>query len=67
MTWVEWLPGHDSGYGTRMTRHIDFDGIENFPRFRGLRDTQHGRPPARGLLYRSANHAYASRFWTLSR
>ena len=42
-----------------MTRHIDFDGIENFRDFGGY-DTAHGRPVKRGLLYRSANHAYAS-------
>ncbi len=42
-----------------MTRHIDFDGIENFRDFGGY-DTRHGRPLKRGLLYRSANHAYAS-------
>lgn len=42
-----------------MTRHIDFDGIENFRDFGGY-DTVHGRPLRRGLLYRSANHAYAS-------
>lgn len=42
-----------------MTRHIDFDGIENFRDFGGY-DTVHGRPLKSGLLYRSANHAYAS-------
>jgi len=42
-----------------MTRHIDFDGIENFRDFGGY-DTAHGRPLKRGLLYRSANHAYAT-------
>jgi protein tyrosine/serine phosphatase len=42
-----------------MTRHIDFEGIENFRDFGGY-DTAHGRPVARGLLYRSANHAYAT-------
>ena len=42
-----------------MTRHIDFDGIENFRDFGGY-DTVHGRPLKRGLLYRSANHAYAT-------
>jgi protein-tyrosine phosphatase len=42
-----------------MTRHIDFDGIENFRDFGGY-DTASGRPVKRGLLYRSANHAYAS-------
>ena len=41
------------------TRHIDFDGIENFRDFGGY-DTASGRPVKRGLLYRSANHAYAS-------
>ena len=42
-----------------MTRHIDFEGIENFRDFGGY-DTAHGRPLKRGLLYRSANHAYAT-------
>ena len=42
-----------------MTRHIDFEGIENFRDFGGY-DTRHGRPMKRGVLYRSANHAYAS-------
>jgi len=42
-----------------MTRHIDFDGIENFRDFGGY-DTARGRPMKRGLLYRSANHAYAT-------
>ncbi len=42
-----------------MTRHIDFDGIENFRDFGGY-DTASGRRVKRGLLYRSANHAYAS-------
>lgn len=42
-----------------MTRHIDFDGIENFRDFGGY-DTAHGRPLKRGLLYRSANHAHAT-------
>jgi protein tyrosine/serine phosphatase len=42
-----------------MTRHIDFDGIENFRDFGGY-ETSHGRPLRTGLLYRSANHAYAS-------
>jgi protein tyrosine/serine phosphatase len=42
-----------------MTRHIDFDGIENFRDFGGY-DTAYGRPLKRELLYRSANHAYAS-------
>ena len=42
-----------------MTRHIDFDGIENFRDFGGY-DTVSGRPVKRQVLYRSANHAYAS-------
>ncbi|MDB5449644.1 MAG: protein tyrosine/serine phosphatase [Phenylobacterium sp.] len=42
-----------------MTRHIDFEGIDNFRDFGGY-DTAHGRPLKRGLLYRSANHAYAT-------
>jgi protein tyrosine/serine phosphatase len=42
-----------------MSRHIDFEGIENFRDFGGY-DTRHGRPLKRGLLYRSANHAYAT-------
>jgi protein tyrosine/serine phosphatase len=42
-----------------MTRHIDFEGIENFRDFGGY-DTRQGRPLKRGLLYRSANHAYAT-------
>jgi protein-tyrosine phosphatase len=42
-----------------MTRHIDFEGIENFRDFGGY-DTSFGRPLKRGLLYRSANHAYAT-------
>ncbi len=42
-----------------MTRHIDFEGIENFRDFGGY-DTVSGRPLKRGLLYRSANHAYAT-------
>ena len=42
-----------------MTRHIDFDGIDNFRDFGGY-DTAFGRPLKRGLLYRSANHAYAT-------
>lgn len=42
-----------------MSRHIDFEGIENFRDFGGY-DTGHGRPLRRGLLYRSANHAYAT-------
>ena len=43
----------------RMIRHIDFDGIENFRDFGGY-DTVSGRKVKSGLLYRSANHAYAS-------
>ena len=42
-----------------MIRHIDFEGIENFRDFGGY-DTAHGRPLKSGLLYRSANHAYAT-------
>jgi protein tyrosine/serine phosphatase len=42
-----------------MTRHIDFDGIENFRDFGGY-DTACGRGLKLGLLYRSANHAYAT-------
>jgi protein-tyrosine phosphatase len=42
-----------------MTRHIDFEGIENFRDFGGY-DTRFGRPMKTGLLYRSANHAYAT-------
>ena len=42
-----------------MSRHIDFEGIENFRDFGGY-DTVHGRPLKHGLLYRSANHAYAT-------
>ena len=42
-----------------MTRHIDFEGIENFRDFGGY-DTKFGRPLKTGLLYRSANHAYAT-------
>ncbi len=42
-----------------MTRHIDFDGIENFRDFGGY-PAAGGRSLRRGLLYRSANHAYAT-------
>jgi protein tyrosine/serine phosphatase len=42
-----------------MTRHMDFDGIENFRDFGGY-DAAGGRAVKRGLLYRSANHAYAT-------
>ena len=42
-----------------MTRHIDFEGIENFRDFGGY-DTRFGRPLKSGVLYRSANHAYAT-------
>jgi protein tyrosine/serine phosphatase len=42
-----------------MSRHIDFEGIENFRDFGGY-DTASGRPLKQGLLYRSANHAYAT-------
>ncbi len=42
-----------------MSRHIDFEGIENFRDFGGY-DTASGRPLKRGVLFRSANHAYAT-------
>jgi protein tyrosine/serine phosphatase len=42
-----------------MTRHLDFDGIENFRDFGGYA-TACGRGVRRGLLYRSANHHYAT-------
>jgi protein tyrosine/serine phosphatase len=42
-----------------MSRHIDFEGIENFRDFGGY-DTASGRRLKPGLLYRSANHAYAT-------
>lgn len=42
-----------------MTRHIDFEGVENFRDFGGY-DTACGRGLRRGLLYRSANHARAT-------
>ena len=42
-----------------MTRHIDFEGIENFRDFGGY-GTECGRGVRRGLLYRSANHHYAT-------
>jgi protein tyrosine/serine phosphatase len=42
-----------------MDRHIDFEGIENFRDFGGYA-TADGRELKRGLLYRSANHAYAT-------
>jgi protein tyrosine/serine phosphatase len=42
-----------------MTRHIDFEGIENFRDFGGYA-TASGRELKRGVLYRSANHAYAT-------
>ncbi|MDB5436699.1 MAG: protein tyrosine/serine phosphatase, partial [Phenylobacterium sp.] len=42
-----------------MTRHMDFDGIENFRDFGGY-DTASGRAVKREVLYRSANHAYAT-------
>ena len=42
-----------------MTRHIDFEGIENFRDFGGY-ETASGRSVKRELLYRSANHAYAT-------
>lgn len=42
-----------------MTRHIDFEGIENFRDFGGY-DTASGRGLKRGVLYRSANHSRAT-------
>jgi protein-tyrosine phosphatase len=42
-----------------MSRHIDFEGIENFRDFGGY-DTACGRGLKTGRLYRSANHAYAT-------
>jgi protein-tyrosine phosphatase len=42
-----------------MTRHIDFEGIENFRDFGGYA-TACGRGVRTGVLYRSANHAYAT-------
>ena len=42
-----------------MTRHIDFEGIENFRDFGGYA-TASGQTVRHELLYRSANHAYAS-------
>lgn len=42
-----------------MTRIIAFDGIENFRDFGGY-DTACGRGVKAGVLYRSANHAYAT-------
>lgn len=42
-----------------MTRHIDFEGIENFRDFGGY-DTACGRGVKAGVLFRSANHAYAT-------
>jgi protein tyrosine/serine phosphatase len=42
-----------------MTRHLDFEGIENFRDFGGYA-TVCGRGLKRGLLYRSANHHYAT-------
>lgn len=41
-----------------MTRHIDFEGIENFRDFGGY--GAGGGVLRTGVLYRSANHAYAS-------
>jgi protein tyrosine/serine phosphatase len=40
------------------TRHIPFEGIHNFRDFGGYR--AHARTLKSGLLYRSANHAYAT-------
>jgi len=45
--------------GKAMTRHIDFEGIENFRDFGGY-DTACGRGLKRGVLYRSANHHRAT-------
>jgi protein tyrosine/serine phosphatase len=42
-----------------MTRHIDFDGIQNFRDFGGYR-TACGARMAKGRFYRSANHHRAS-------
>ena len=42
-----------------MTRHIAFDGIENFRDFGGY-DTACGRGLKAGVLYRSANHGQAT-------
>lgn len=42
-----------------MTRHIDFEGIENFRDFGGY-DTACGRGLKSGRLYRSGHHALAS-------
>src|SRR5882757_7067304 len=47
------------GICSPMTRHIDVEGIENFRDFGGY-DTASGRTLKHGLLYRSANHAYAT-------
>jgi protein tyrosine/serine phosphatase len=41
-----------------MSRHLDFESIENFRDFGGYAAA--GGPLKHGLLYRSANHAYAS-------
>ncbi|WP_374575439.1 tyrosine-protein phosphatase [Phenylobacterium sp.] len=42
-----------------MSRHIDFEGIENFRDFGGY-DAGGGRGLKRGVLFRSANHARAT-------
>jgi protein tyrosine/serine phosphatase len=42
-----------------MTRHIDFEGIENFRDFVGY-GASDGRTVKPGVLYRSANHTYAT-------
>ncbi|HEX5264518.1 MAG TPA: tyrosine-protein phosphatase, partial [Phenylobacterium sp.] len=42
-----------------MSRHIDFESIENFRDFGGY-DTVGGAKVKQGLLYRSANHAYVT-------
>jgi len=41
------------------TRHLDFEAIENFRDFGGY-DTACGRGLKAGVLYRSANHSYAT-------
>ena len=42
-----------------MSRHIDFEAIENFRDFGGY-DTAHGRPVRRGRLFRSGHHWFAT-------
>ena len=48
-----------SGYVAAMTRHVDFEKIENFRDF-GDYPTRHGRRMPKGRFYRSANHHSAS-------